>query len=130
MHPLKSVQSVKSVFYLTIFENEFTKLIMKTSINTPPTIWRNNKKIANLIGKIGTVESFTQVHAKPSSVITNTPYYIAIVNFEKLNKKMTVEIYDNNNKKISIGSQVELIYRKHQVNKDGLIAYGLKGIII
>ena len=103
---------------------------MKTSINTPPTIWRNNKKFTNLLGQIGIVESFTKVHAKPVGIISATPYYIAIIYFEKLNKKMTVEICHSSNEKIVTGSCVKLVHRKHQINKNGLIAYGLKGEVI
>jgi len=48
-------------------------------VTTPVKIWRRKRKLADLIGKKGIVESFTTVRVAPKAFGQYSPYVVAIV---------------------------------------------------
>ena len=94
-------------------------------IISPVKVWRNQKKVASLIGKIGVVESFTIVYVPPIGFENQAPYFVALARFGK--EKITAQIVDCDIKEVAIGSPVEVVLRrvKHS-DREGVIPYGAK----
>ena len=111
---------------------------------SPVKVWRNQKKIASLVGKIGVVESFTIVYVSPVGFENQAPYPVALARFGKVptqrsgsrtpdvsdrdvGEKITAQIVDCDIKEVAIGRPVEVVLRrvKHS-DREGVIPYGAK----
>ncbi|MBI2029276.1 OB-fold domain-containing protein [Candidatus Gottesmanbacteria bacterium] len=92
---------------------------------SPVKIWRNQKKIASLIGKIGVIESFTIIFVPPSGFEGQVPYPVALASFGK--SKLTASIVDCDLDKVKIGAVVEVVLRRvKKTDREGVIPYGAK----
>ena len=92
---------------------------------SPVKVWRNQKKVASLVGKIGVVESFTIVHVPSIGFENQAPYPVALARFGK--EKITAQIVDCDIKEVAIGRPVEIVLRrvKHS-DREGVVPYGAK----
>lgn len=96
---------------------------------SPVKIWRNQKKIASLIGKKGIIESFTTIYVPPHGFENQAPYIVALARFGK--DKITAQITDSNRGDVQIGKRVVVILRKiKNTDREGVIPYGAKFKII
>lgn len=92
---------------------------------SPVKIWRNQKRIAGLIGKTGTIVTWTIVRVPPADFSNQAPYPVVVVAFAG-GKKMTCQLVDWEEKHLVAGQKVITIVRKVFETGDGVIPYGLK----
>ena len=100
---------------------------MSKVFTTPAFVWRHKK---DLLGKKGIIKFFSRLHSSPAGIINRTPYYIAVIQVNGLNKNMIVEVCRENDQDVKIGGSVVLVHRKRQVSTDGLILYTLKAKVL
>lgn len=93
---------------------------------SPVKIWRNQKKVQELLGKEGKIISWTKVYVPPSGFISQAPYIVTIV--ELTNKlRIICQYVDWNENELVIGQKVRTILRRTQESDiDGIIPYGIK----
>lgn len=93
---------------------------------SPVKIWRNQKKVRQLLNLEGTIVSFTKVHVPPAGFEPQTPYVVAIV---KLNKGIsyTAQLVDLKEEHLFIGQKVKTVLRRtKEAGEEGVIPYGVK----
>ncbi len=78
-------------------------------VTTPVKIWRRKKKLSELIGKKGTVVSFTTVRVAPKGFGKYAPYIVAIVALSS-GQKMIGQVVECEN--VTIGQKVVAILRR------------------
>lgn len=89
-------------------------------------IWRNQKKINNLLGKEGKVISYTQVFVPPEGFEREAPYPLAIVQFAD-GIRYLAQLTDWEEKDLKIGQKVKAVLRKtRNPGLEGVIPYGIK----
>ncbi len=89
-------------------------------------IWRNQKKVAGLIGKTGVIISWTVIRVPPTDFSDQAPYPVAIVELEN-KKRITAQLVDWNPDDLKFGRRVMTIVRRvMQPTAEGLIYYGIK----
>lgn len=94
-------------------------------LTSPVKIWRNQKKIAKDIGKIGVIESFTLIRIPPSGFEKESPYPVVLVALD--NKKMIGQLVDYDNYHLRTGQKVKAVLRRIKVpDKEEVIPYGIK----
>lgn len=92
---------------------------------SPVKFWRNQKKIASLLGREGKIESYTIVHVPPAGFEVEAPYPVVLVNFGK--SKYTAQLVDYQTKELKIGQKVKAVLRKiKEPDREGIIPYGIK----
>ncbi len=74
----------------------------------------------------GKIVSFTEVLVGPAGFENETPYFLAIIEFE--NKvKILAQIVDSDKNKIKMGAKVKKVFRKiSDEHAEGVIYYGYK----
>ncbi|MEK7119865.1 MAG: OB-fold domain-containing protein, partial [Patescibacteria group bacterium] len=74
-------------------------------MQSPVKIWRNQKKVAQLVGKTGTIISWTMIRVPPAGFSDQAPYPVAVV---KLNEgvRITAQLVDYVQKHITQGQRV------------------------
>lgn len=93
---------------------------------SPVKIWRNQKKVRQLLNLEGQIVSFTKVHVPPAGFESQTPYVVAIV---KLNKGIsyTAQLVDLKEEHLFIGQKVKTVLRRtKEAGEEGVIPYGIK----
>ena len=89
-------------------------------------IWRRQKKDKLLLGKIGTVESWTTIFVAPGKFHQQTPYTVVLVKLET-GDFVYGQLVDFDEKDKHIGLSVKSVLRKNgSVGKEELIEYGIK----
>jgi uncharacterized protein len=93
---------------------------------SPVKVWRNQKKIRNLLNKKGIILSWTKVYVPPSGFTTQAPYVVAIVKLEN-GENYTAQLVDCHDKNLKIGQKIITVLRRTRDPEDeGLIPYGVK----
>ena len=93
---------------------------------SPVKIWRNQKKIRELLGKQGKIISFTKVFVPPEGFESQAPYIVAIAQLED-NVRVIAQVIDWQIEKIKIGMPVITILRRTKdPGVEGIIPYGIK----
>lgn len=93
---------------------------------SPVKIWRDQKKIATLIGKTGKIISWTQVFTPPAGFEQQAPYPVALI---KLDGGGTIiaQIVDYEKNDLKFGRRVvTLVRRTIQPQGEDVISYGIK----
>lgn len=100
-------------------------------MNSPTKIWRDSKKIKDLLGMKGEILTWTKIYAPPQGFEDYTPYFVAIVKLEN-GVKIPLQIVDlESDGQIDYGKRIVTIVRRlGKVGKNEVIEYGLKGKII
>ncbi len=95
-------------------------------MSSPIKAWREQKKIAPLLGIKGKIVSWTIVRVPPHGFVSDAPYIVAIV--ETIDQKRLIgQLVDTFGKEIKMGDKVETIYRRQKrPDEEGVIYYGLK----
>jgi len=95
-------------------------------IHSPVKIWRNQKHIQSLLGKEGTIMTWTMIRVPPNNFSSLAPYPVAVVAFADGNK-VTAQVVDYNLDTLKTGSKVKVILRRiTDPTVDGVIPYGIK----
>jgi len=93
---------------------------------SPVKVWRNQKKIAGLVGRTGKLISWTIVRVPPANFSDQAPYPVTIVELEN-GKRITAQLVDWKVKHLVLGQQVVTVVRRViQPNIEGIIPYGIK----
>ncbi|HLD24822.1 MAG TPA: OB-fold domain-containing protein [Patescibacteria group bacterium] len=95
-------------------------------MQSPVKIWRNQKNIASLVGKTGTILSWTIVRVPPGDFTDQAPYPVVLVALEG-GKNVTCQLVDYDEKHLTFGQKVITIIRRvMHPDPDGVIPYGIK----
>jgi uncharacterized OB-fold protein len=97
---------------------------------SPVKIWRNQKKVASLIGKRGTIVSWTLIRVPPADFSSLAPYPVALIVFDG-GGSMMAQVVDIEMKCLKKGQRVATVVRRvTKASDDGVIPYGIKAIPI
>lgn len=92
---------------------------------SPVKIWRNQKKIAKSLGKIGVVESFTYIRVPPVGFEAQAPYPVVLVSIDR--EKLIGQLVDYEINQLKTGQKVKAVLRRiKESGKEGVIPYGIK----
>ena len=95
-------------------------------MQSPVKIWRNQKNIAHLVGKMGTILSWTIVRVPPVDFMDQAPYPVVLVKLED-GKHVTCQLVDYDPAHVSFGQKVITVIRRvTHPDPDGVIPYGIK----
>ena len=93
---------------------------------SPVKIWRNQKNIANLLGKRGKIISWTFVRIPPAGFENQAPYPVALVRLEDRNVIIAM-VVDYTEKDLKFGKKVITVVRRvMQPDSTDVILYGIK----
>jgi uncharacterized OB-fold protein len=93
---------------------------------SPVKIWRNQKNVANQLGKIGTVLSWTIIRVPPGDFMDQAPYAVVLVDIEG-GGRLVAQLVDSDISALRIGQRVQTIIRRvTRPDSDGVIPYGIK----
>lgn len=93
---------------------------------SPVKIWRNQKKIASLLGLKGELFSYTKIFTPPSGFESQAPYVVAIVKLGN-GKRYTAQLVDWEEKHLKIGQKIITVLRiTRDLGTEGVIPYGIK----
>ncbi|MBT4597279.1 MAG: Zn-ribbon domain-containing OB-fold protein [Candidatus Diapherotrites archaeon] len=74
----------------------------------------------------GKIVSFTKIHSGPEVFQEQTPYCVGIIDLDE-GARITAQIIDSKYKDLSIGQEVEAVFRKfYKSGEKGVIHYGTK----
>lgn len=100
---------------------------------SPVKIWRNQKKIAGLIGRTGTIVSWTVVRVPPARFSNQAPYPVVLVQLDS-GERLMAQMVDPpvgeagwQPKELAFGQRVvTLLRRAVEPTTEGIIPYGIK----
>jgi uncharacterized OB-fold protein len=93
---------------------------------SPVKVWRNQKYVARMIGKFGTVVTWTMIRVPPADFGYQAPYPVVLVKLED-GESITVQMVDYDKDHLVAGTRVITVVRRTiQSEKDGVIPYGIK----
>lgn len=79
-----------------------------------------------MIGKIGTIVSWTLVRVPPADFMDQAPYPVALVKLER-GQMICAQLVDWGNEDLAIGKKVVTVLRRvTHPDPDGVIPYGIK----
>jgi len=94
--------------------------------NICPACRRKGKVERFKFGGIGEVHSFTVIRVPPTGFEYQKPYVVAIIRLDE-GPMFTAQVVDCDPGHVSIGSRVEMVFRKVIADDDsGIIRYGYK----
>lgn len=93
---------------------------------SPVKIWRNQKKIRNLLGLSGEIISLTTVFVPPEGFISQAPYVLAVARLSD-GTGCIAQLVDFEDKNLKIGQKIKTILRRtRDPGNEGVIPYGIK----
>ena len=92
---------------------------------SPVKISRNQKKVASLVGKAGTIVAWTLIRVPPADFSNQAPYPVVVVALES-GEKITAQLVDWEDNQLKTGQKVQTVIRKIFETGDGVIPYGIK----
>ena len=101
-------------------------------MQSPVKIWRNQKNIAQLLGKTGMIVSWTLIRVPPGDFMDAAPYPVALVELEG-GKRIEAQLVDLPAGR-QVGQEIDLTGTKVKTvircvmhpDPDGVIPYGIK----
>lgn len=95
-------------------------------MRSPVKVWRNQKKVAALIGELGAVVSWTHIRVPPAHFSDQAPYVVVIVRLES-GKNIMAQLVDWTEKDVPLNLPVRCVVRRiTRPNDDDVIPYGIK----
>lgn len=95
-------------------------------MQSPVKVWRNQKKVAVLLGKTGKIIAWTIVRVPPAGFSDQAPYAVVIVALHD-GSRLTAQLIDYKESDISFGTKVVTVIRRiTHPDPDGIILYGMK----
>lgn len=98
-------------------------------MQSPVKLWRNQKKIASLVGKTGKIVAFTLIRVPPAGFSDQAPYPVVVVALDEglQGKRITAQLVDWQPEHLAAGQQVVTVVRRViHPNTEGVIPYGIK----
>jgi uncharacterized protein len=93
---------------------------------SPVKIWRNQKKIADLIGITGRIVAFTYIRVPPAEFSNLAPYAVVLVELND-QKRLMLQMVDFASSNLRIGQKIITVIRRvAEPNLDGIIPYYVK----
>ncbi len=93
---------------------------------SPVKIWRRQKEIRQLLGKKGTILTWTNIVVAAEEFKSYAPFGVALVKLED-GSRIFGPVVDAKPEQIKIGRRVMVTLRKvRKSDAEGVIAYGLK----
>lgn len=93
---------------------------------SPVKIWRNQKKIQNILGTTGRIVSFTKIFVPPTGFESQAPYVVAVVNLDN-GINYTAQVIDWKENDLKTGQKVLAVLRRtRNPGEEGVIPYGIK----
>jgi uncharacterized OB-fold protein len=93
---------------------------------SPVKVWRNQKYVSRMIGKTGTVVSWTTIRVPPADFGYQAPYSVVIVKLDS-GESICAQMVDCNKEDLIIGRKVVTIVRRTlESQTDDVIPYGIK----
>lgn len=93
---------------------------------SPVKIWRNQRKIAGLIGKTGKIIAFTVIRVPPGEFTDQAPYPVVIVELAD-KTRLSVQLVDWEPKHLAFGQRIVTVVRRTiKPTGEGVIPYGIK----
>ena len=93
---------------------------------SPVKIWRNQKKVNQLLNQKGKIISWTKIHIPPTGFELQAPYIVTIVRFNS-GKQYTAQLVDYSDSQLKIGQRViSVLRRTKDPGEEGVIPYGIK----
>ena len=93
---------------------------------SPVKVWRNQKKIKDLLGKTGIIISWTLVRVPLAGFSDQAPYPVVIIELEN-KKRITCQMVNFKSDQLQSGQKVITIVRRiTEPDADGIIPYGIK----
>jgi len=93
---------------------------------SPVKIWRNQKHFVKLIGKTGSIISWTMIRVPPDGFSQQAPYPLAVVRLDG-GVQITAQIVDWEEKELKTNQKVTTVIRRTiDAAADGVIPYGIK----
>lgn len=95
-------------------------------MNSPVKIWRNQKHIANLLGKEGAIVSWTVIRVPPAGFSNLAPYPVTVVDLVG-DGRITAQLVDWTESDLAVGRRVRVVVRRiSEPTTEGIIPYGIK----
>ena len=95
-------------------------------MNSPVKIWRNQKHIANLLGREGAIVSWTVIRVPPAEFSNLAPYPVVVVDLVG-DGRMTAQLVDWTESDLAVGRRVRVVVRRiSEPTTEGIIPYGIK----
>lgn len=93
---------------------------------SPVKIWRNQKHFVKLIGKTGSIISWTMIRVPPDGFSEQAPYPLAVVRLDG-GTQITAQVVDWEEKDLKTDQKVTTVIRRTIATAaDGVIPYGIK----
>lgn len=93
---------------------------------SPVKLWRNQKQIKTLLGRVGVIISWTIIRVPPEGYSSQAPYPVVVVEFEN-KKRISIQMVDWEQKHCVEGQRVKVILRRiAEPSLEGVIPYGVK----
>lgn len=93
---------------------------------SPVKVWRNQKYVARMVGKTGTIRSWTIIRLPPADFGYQAPYPVVVVSLDS-GESIVAQLVDFDVKHLSIGQRVVTAVRRTvQATTDDVIPYGIK----
>jgi uncharacterized OB-fold protein len=93
---------------------------------SPVKVWRNQKYVARMIGKTGTLCSWTVIRQPPADFGYQAPYPVVIVRLDS-GESITAQMVDYEPGDLVFGRHVITVVRRTiQSQTDDVIPYGIK----
>lgn len=94
-------------------------------MKSPVKLWRNQKKVRDLVGLVGTVVSWTTIRVPPAGFSDQAPYVVALVALGR--RRIMAQLVDVDLSSVSVGLRVITVVRRvTKPSQDGIIPYGIK----
>lgn len=98
----------------------------RRSMISPVKIWRRQKVIRKLLGKVGKIVTWTNIMVPSADFKEYAPYPVVLVEFPDA-KRAFGQLVDHQKDDLFVGKKVICVLRKvRKPTDDGVIAYGLK----
>lgn len=95
-------------------------------MQSPITSWRRQRETRHLLGKIGTVRTWTRIHVGGTAFDSTTPYPVVLVDLEGA-KTAYGELVDYDPDDLRTGRKVEAVLRRgKQTDDDTVLEYSIK----
>lgn len=93
---------------------------------SPVKVWRNQKFVARMIGKTGTIISWTVIRVPPANYGYQAPYPVVLIKLDE-GEAIAAQMVDYTEKNLAIGQKVVTVVRRTiQSDTDDVIPYGIK----
>jgi len=95
---------------------------------SPVKIWRNQKKIASLLGAQGELVAWTIIRVPPDGFSDQAPYPVGLIKLDE-GKTVIAQLVDVSEGDLAKGLRFRLVVRRiTEPSTEGVIPYGIKAV--